>query len=37
MKLNTSIVILAGYFNESIPSVVLVTGGYILFVTGTSG
>ena len=35
--LNTSIVILATYFNEPIPTVVLATGGYILLVTGTSG
>jgi hypothetical protein len=35
--LNTSIVILAEYFNVSIPSVVLISGGYILLVTGSSG
>lgn len=35
--LNTSIVILSGYFSVTIPSVVLISGGYILLVTGSSG
>jgi hypothetical protein len=35
--LNTSIVLLSVYFKVSIPSIVLVSGGYILLVTGSSG
>jgi hypothetical protein len=35
--LNTSIVVLAGDLSVSIPSVVLLIGGYILLVTGASG
>ena len=35
--LNTSIVILAGDFDVSVPAIVVVSGGYILLVTGSSG